>query len=138
MSVVYTGGCACGRLRYRVAGEPVAMLDCQCRQCQRESGTGHQSHLVFQAAQVERTGDATEWDLTGDGGTVKRRAFCPVCGSPVSMTFPFMPDIFIIRAASLDDPALYTPTMITWTAAAQPWDARHPGMVAFSGMPTPD
>jgi hypothetical protein len=54
------------------------------------------------------------------------------------MTFPSMPDIFIIRAASLDDPALYKPTMITWTAAAHPWDARNPGMVAFSGMPTPD
>ncbi|RYE59425.1 MAG: aldehyde-activating protein, partial [Rhizobiaceae bacterium] len=36
----FTGGCTCGAVRYTVTGEPVAMVDCQCRQCQRESGTG--------------------------------------------------------------------------------------------------
>ncbi|WP_377296537.1 GFA family protein [Rhizobium sp. SGZ-381] len=136
MSDAYTGGCACGALRYRVEGQPAAMVDCQCRQCQRESGTGHQSHLVFQAAEVLKGGDATEWELTGDSGTVKRRAFCPVCGSPVYMTFPSMPDIFIIRAASLDDPARYTPSMVTWTDAAQAWDVIDPALTAFPAMPT--
>ncbi|MDO1582109.1 GFA family protein [Rhizobium oryzicola] len=137
MSIPYTGGCACGALRYSVAGEPVAMVDCQCRQCQRESGTGHQSHLVFQASEVKTHGDATEWQMTGDGGTVKRRAFCPVCGSPVSMMFPAMPDIFIIRAASLDEPARYAPTMVTWTDAAQPWDHIDATLVQFRRMPVP-
>lgn len=36
----YAGGCACGDIRYEMAGDPVAMLNCQCRQCQRDSGTG--------------------------------------------------------------------------------------------------
>jgi hypothetical protein len=42
MNTSYTGGCACGAIRYEINGEPVVMLDCQCRQCQRDSGTGHQ------------------------------------------------------------------------------------------------
>lgn len=41
MSDAYTGGCACGAIRYSIAGEPVFSNDCHCRDCQRESGTGH-------------------------------------------------------------------------------------------------
>ena len=61
MQKTYTGGCACGTLRYEIRGEPAAMLHCQCRQCQRDSGTGHQSHLTFVSAQVKVQGEASYW-----------------------------------------------------------------------------
>ena len=41
MSKAFTGGCACGAIRYEITAEPIGMNDCQCRQCQRKSGTGH-------------------------------------------------------------------------------------------------
>ena len=41
MSAPYTGGCACGAVRYRIFDEPMFQPDCQCRDCQRMSGTGH-------------------------------------------------------------------------------------------------
>lgn len=135
MSHPYSGGCACGALRYEVRGEPVAMNDCQCRQCQRESGTGHASHLVFAGAEVEVHGESRTWDSVGDGGTVKRRAFCPTCGAPVFMTFRDMPDLFVLRAGSLDDPERYTPQTLTWTAAARSWDRVDPDVVKFDRMP---
>ena len=47
MSKAYTGGCACGAIRYEISGEPLVMTDCQCRDCQRTSGTGHGSYLTF-------------------------------------------------------------------------------------------
>jgi hypothetical protein len=56
MTRPYTGGCACGALRYEISGEPIAMIDCQCRQCQRESGTAHASHVTFRAAEVKLDG----------------------------------------------------------------------------------
>ena len=135
MSRPFTGGCACGAVRYEVSGEPVAMVDCQCRQCQRESGTGHASHLAFHGAAVDLKGHPTHWEATGDDGTVKRRAFCPTCGSPVYMTMPAMPDVFVIRAASLDQPERYRPDMVTWTDAAQPWDHVDPASTKFPRMP---
>ena len=92
MTQPYTGGCDCGAIRYQVDGEPAMMNDCQCRQCQRDSGTGHQSHLTFVGAAVEITGRASHWEAVGDGGTRKSRAFCPTCGAPVYLTFPDMPD----------------------------------------------
>ena len=135
MTKPYMGGCACGAIRYTISAEPIAMNDCQCRQCQHESGTGHASHLTFPRATVTVDGKATHWDSTGDGGTVKTRAFCPACGSPVYMTFPAIPDLFVVRAGSLDDPERYRPQMVTWGASAQAWDHVDPGLRRFDGMP---
>lgn len=131
----YTGGCACGAIRYKIAAEPVAMNDCHCRQCQRASGAGHASYLVFPNEGVQVEGSAGVWQATGDGGTVKDSAFCPTCGSPVYLTFPAMPQLFVIRAASLDDPDRYRPQTATWTAAARPWDPVDPALSSFERMP---
>ena len=81
MTRPFTGGCACGAVRYEVVGEPAAMTACQCRQCQHQSGTGHASYLGFAQASVTLEGTPSHWQATGDGGTVKRSAFCPTCGS---------------------------------------------------------
>ncbi|RYZ47877.1 MAG: aldehyde-activating protein, partial [Proteobacteria bacterium] len=38
MSMSYQGGCACGAIRYEISAEPLASVDCYCRDCQKESG----------------------------------------------------------------------------------------------------
>jgi hypothetical protein len=131
----YTGGCACGAIRYSIAGEPLFSNHCQCRDCQRESGTGHGSYATFARAGVTVTGDAQKWDMVGDSGNVKTRAFCPTCGLAVYMTFAAMPDIFTIRAASLDEPARYTPQVVTYAARAYDWDHLDSGLTKFETMP---
>src|SRR5690606_25346164 len=69
MSKPYTGGCACGAIRYEVSGEPIVMVDCQCRQCQRSSGGGHTSNMTFSGAEVKLSGEASRFEATGEGGT---------------------------------------------------------------------
>ena len=135
MTEPYTGGCACGAIRYEVDGEPVVMNDCQCRQCQRDSGTGHQSHLTFSGAPVRVEGAASHWEMIGEQGTRKRRAFCPTCGSPVYITFPDMPELFIVCPASLDDPGRYRPAMVMWSLAGHAWDRADPALPRFVKMP---
>ena len=136
MSAPYTGGCACGAIRYEIAGEPVFMNDCQCRDCQRKSGTGHGSYVSFAGrSNVKLTGEARHWDLVADSGNVKTRAFCPTCGSPVYMTFAATPDVFTVHAASLDDPRRYRPQVVTYGVRGQPWDLVDPALPKFDQMP---
>jgi len=137
MNENYTGGCACGAIRYEIRGEPIAMNDCQCRQCQHRSGTGRGSYLAFASREqaVQLVGDARHWDVTGESGTVKRHAFCPTCGSPVYLTIPKAPDLFIVHAASLDQPARYQPQFVTYGSSAQAWDPVAPGLRRFEKMP---
>lgn len=133
----YVGGCACGSVRYDVSGEPVLMGDCQCRQCQRDSGTGHSSYLTFVGAAVKVDGVVSRWEVTGDGGTVKSRAFCRTCGTLVYMAFPTKPDYFIIRPGTLDDPSVYKPQMVFWASAGHAWDMLDPAVPKFDRMPPP-
>lgn len=135
MTKAYTGGCACGAIRFEIAGDPFFSNDCQCRDCQRMSGTGHGSYLTFQRQGVKHSGDAALWDMVGDSGNVKTRAFCPRCGSPVYMTFSAMPDVFTIHAASLDDPGRYKPQMATYGVRAHAWDHLDPDLPRHDRMP---
>jgi hypothetical protein len=43
VTVPFTGGCACGAVRYECAAEPFMALNCHCRDCQRASGSAYAS-----------------------------------------------------------------------------------------------
>jgi len=136
MSEAFTGGCACGAIRYHIADDPLVMNDCQCRDCQRKSGTGHGSYLTFpNRRRVTLTGNAAQWDMVADSGNVKTRGFCPTCGSPVYLTFSAMPELFTIHAASLDDPGRYKPQMVTYHLRGYVWDRVDPVLPTFDKMP---
>jgi hypothetical protein len=136
MSNAFTGGCACGAIRYEISSEPVFSNHCQCRDCQRKSGTGHGSYMTFPSREaVKLTGTATRWDIVGDSGNTKTRAFCPTCGSPVYLLFKAMPGIFTIHAASLDDPARFKPQVVTYGVRGYAWDQLDPALPKFDKMP---
>lgn len=135
MSEPYTGGCACGAIRYQISAEPLFQNDCQCRDCQRNSGTGHGSYLTFPSKlSVTLKGKAQQWNIVADSGNVKTRGFCPTCGSPVYLTFAAMPDLFTIHAASLDDPGRYQPQAVTYRARGYAWDYLDPALPKFDKM----
>ena len=137
MSTPYTGGCACGALRYEISAEPLAMNHCQCLDCQKTSGTGHGSYLSFpDRKDVILEGQATHWDMVADNGHVKTRGFCPACGAPVFLTFSATPQVFTVHAGSLDDPGRFAPQMATYAVRGHAWDALDPAMTRFERMPT--
>ncbi len=95
-----TGGCQCGRIRYRAAGgvEPVSL--CHCRMCQRATGG-----LFMAIVPVERA--CLDWvTQPADGfesSTIARRLFCSACGSPIG--FEFVGGEYVcVTIGTLDDP----------------------------------
>jgi hypothetical protein len=135
MNPSYTGGCACGAIRYEIPSEPIFQNHCQCLDCQHKSGTGHGSYLSFMRGGVKQTGSAALWDMVGDSGNVKTRAFCPTCGSPVYMTYAAMPDVITVHAASLDDPSRFKPQAVTYAVRGYEWDVLDPALTRFEKMP---
>ena len=43
----FSGGCACGAILYESDAEPLAMLHCHCRDCQRSSGGPFSSFIIL-------------------------------------------------------------------------------------------
>jgi hypothetical protein len=136
MSRLFTGGCACGAIRFETSSQPIVENHCQCRDCQKRSGTGHGSYLTFPRRDaVTIAGAAKTWRIAGDTGNEKTHAFCATCGTPVYLTFAAMPEVIAIHAGSLDDPRLFEPQMVTYTLRAQPWDAMDSSLAKFERMP---
>jgi len=71
---------------------------------------------------VRVTGQAKSWRVAGDSGNEKIHAFCPTCGTPVYLTFAAMPDLIAVHAASLDDPGLFNPQVVTYSVRGHAWD----------------
>jgi hypothetical protein len=137
MNHTYSGGCACGAIRYATHHAPVFQNLCQCRDCQQRSGSGHGAWLTFAArADMAITGHATDWNIAGDSGNVKTHSFCPVCGTPMFLRFAAMPDLIAVPAGSLNDPGHFAPQALTYAVRGQPWDTIDPSLTAFERMPT--
>ena len=136
MSGPFTGGCACGAVRYEIADQPMFQNACQCRDCQARSGAGHGSYLTFpDRGRVAVRGEAATWDILADSGNVKTHAFCPTCGSPVFLTFEAMPALFTVHAASLDDPGRFQPQAVTYAVRGHAWDHLDPALPKHDRMP---
>ena len=117
-----TGGCACGAIRYETDAEPVVMLNCHCRDCQRSVGTAYAAVMVVPAPALRLTGGPRYFRTVGDAGKAVERGFCANCGSPVTVKLARLPDIIGLHAASLDDPKHFKPAMDIFTDSAHPWD----------------
>lgn len=127
-SMPIKGGCACGAVRYEANAEPAFSLICQCRQCQRISGSGHAAQFALPAEAVSLTGEIKWFGLTIDGGNKVSSGFCPNCGSPVLKKSSGFTQFLFFHAATLDDPSRYNPQFVAWNSSKQPWDYMDPAL----------
>ena len=74
--MTHKGSCHCGRVAFEVAGEPTALLDCNCSICLRKG-----SLLWFVPREQLKllTPDETASTYTFNKRQIRHR-FCPVCG----------------------------------------------------------
>ena len=106
MQIPQTGGCMCGAARYAFTGEPEIVLNCHCNDCQKASGGQFATIIALRAEHFTSTGKLTFYDWRGSSGTLLRRGFCPVCGTPV-FGYPPDPNVRNILAGTLDDSDMF-------------------------------
>ena len=121
MIAPFSGGCACGSIRYVCSRAPVAMLNCHCRDCQRSSAAPFASGVVVVVSDTAITGTPKTYSVRGRSGRLTTRSFCPDCGAPLFTRSESAPEWMSIRSATLDHQADFQPMLDIWTASAQPW-----------------
>src|SRR5688572_31819812 len=55
VAIPFTGGCACGAIRYECLALPLRMLNCHCRDCQLAGGSGLSPSLIMARGAVRLT-----------------------------------------------------------------------------------
>ncbi|MCH9672919.1 MAG: GFA family protein [Gammaproteobacteria bacterium] len=136
MSTEFSGGCACGAIRYACTEAPLYMGNCHCRDCQQATGSAYFPAVLVKEEDFSLVRGTPNWyERVADAGHPIRRAFCPSCGSPLFLINGARPNGRVIYAGSLDDPSWFEPSRDIYVASAQPWDVLHAGLPKFDGMP---
>lgn len=105
MAEEMTGGCQCGRVRYRATVRDDEAYLCHCRMCQRATGGVSIAFKSIQTADVE-------WEREPDlyrSSPIAERGFCSACGTPLTFWFPEAPHMDL-TVGSFDDPYRFKPT----------------------------
>jgi hypothetical protein len=121
MIAPFSGGCACGSVRYECAQAPVAMLNCHCRDCQRSSGAPFASGVVVLVSDTVITGTPTTHSVRTASGSLTTRGFCSDCGVPLFTHSDRSPGFMSIRFPTIDDQSGFQPMLDIWTFRAQRW-----------------
>ena len=133
MTEFHHGGCACGAIRYRVAGKPAFATVCHCKFCQRRLASAFAVLASFPEQSVKVVqGQLAECEHRSDvSGRWLRMSFCPKCGTTVSHTAELRPGMRTIAAGTFDDPDWFTVDRHIWVQSKRPWVSIPPGVAVF-------
>ena len=121
MIAPFSGGCACGSIRYVCTRAPLAMLNCHCRDCQRSSGAPFASGFIVLSSDVEISGTPKTYSVRAGSGSLATRSFCADCGTPLFTCGEAAPEYMSVRFPTLDITSEFRPNLDIWTCSAQPW-----------------
>lgn len=138
MAIPFTGGCACGAVRYECSSEPITMFKCHCRGCQQRTGSAFAATVLVSANSFRITQGMPRYHFTASEALGQHKhGFCAECGSRLTggENAQGTSGVVAISATSLDDPSWFRPRMEIWTSDAQPWDVMDPNVPIFEQLP---
>ena len=117
------GRCLCGAITYSADAEPLFTAVCHCKDCQRQAASAFSVVVGVPRQAFHLEGDTIKSVTTigEDSGQENRRHFCGECGSPIYSTNDHYPDVYIVKAGTLDDTSWLQPQIEIWGKSAQPW-----------------
>jgi hypothetical protein len=122
------GGCLCGEVRYRVAGDPRASAICHCASCRRASGAQSVAWVVFPSEAFSfLSGDPAEYRSSAGVS----RTFCDRCGTSLTYQHDGNLDSIDVTAASLDLPDEFPPARHVWLEDKVSWESVGDGLPRF-------
>lgn len=130
-----SGRCACGAITARIEGDPVAVRQCWCRQCQQVAGGGPTHNAMFATADVDLSGELATYAYVAASGNTLTHSFCPRCGTPVMAQSSARPQFRTIRLGFLEPGHGLAPQMAIWTGDAPPWARIDPALEQHRGQP---
>ena len=122
------GGCFCGRVRYRVTGEPLGSAICHCVSCRKASGAQSVAWLTFPLEGFSFVSGGPAEYRSSDAVS---RTFCGGCGTSLTYRHEGDPDSIDVTTASLDLPNELPPTRHIWLEDKLAWEGVNDGLPRF-------
>lgn len=119
-SAVYTGGCLCGGIQFRIEAELEPIQVCHCSQCRKAQGTPFATNTPV-ASTAFRLLSGAELLRSFESSPGKERVFCSRCGSPIYSRKETIPGVLRIRAGLINEALATKPVAHFHTASKATW-----------------
>ena len=131
----FTGGCYCGEVRYRAAGEPMLKAQCHCRECQYIAGGSANMLIAIPIEGFSFTQGEPKKFARSDLENPVTREFCGNCGTHLTSRPPGFPAV-IVKVGTMDDPSLFEgPEMAIFCVDKQAFHEIPSGLPTFERFP---
>lgn len=131
--MTFSGGCQCGAVRFRVAGEPGRASICWCRMCQKAYGGPFGALVTVTVADLTWTRGQR---ATFQSSDAVRRGFCAACGTP--LTYEYGEKKIDLSVFAFDDPSAVEPGVQLAVEGRPAWMEHLADMPARSPMGAAD
>jgi hypothetical protein len=121
----------------QISGEPLAVRQCWCRQCQQAAAGGPTTNATFQTADVVFSGALATHDFTAASGNVVTQHFCPKCGTAIFGQSSARRHLMSLRMGFLDEPHGLRPTTAFWLDDAPDWAHIDPSLEQYPKQAPP-
>ncbi len=129
---IYSGGCQCGAVRFRVEGALGDGSVCHCRMCQKAGGNFYAALVSVRGAVLEWTrGEPKKFQSSNHGF----RGFCDACGTPLTFEAP---DGMALAIGAFDHPDEIAPRVQWGTEAKLPYVDGIPALPGHDTMEDAD
>jgi hypothetical protein len=126
------GGCACGRVRYRLGSAPMFVHCCHCRDCQRQTGSAFVLNALIETDRIALDkGDLVPHPMPTDSGRPHRIFRCRECETALWSEYGGIEKLRFVRVGTLDDPTVLAPDVHIYTRSKLPWVSLPAGVPAF-------
>ena len=118
----YEGGCACGKVRYRLASGPMFVNCCHCKDCQRQTGSAFVINAIIETDRIEAVaGEAKPARVPTDSGRPHDIYRCEDCKTALWSDYGGRPYVRFVRVGTLDEPGALPPDAHIFTRSKIPW-----------------
>lgn len=117
---VHKASCQCGSLFLETSDDPEFVIACNCRACQKRSGSPFGAAAYFRKSALTVQGDRQNWARLADSGKRLENVFCPLCGTTLFWTLEMRPDHIGVPVGGFDTPPP-VPIRAIWTEEKHEW-----------------
>jgi hypothetical protein len=133
--VPMTGGCHCGKIRFRMEIAPIITHCCHCRDCQKVSGAAFRINAMIETDRLTLLQGAPQVFQSPDR---QKRVQCPDCGLSVWSHLAKLGDgIAFVGVGMLDEGERLPPEAHYFVRSKHPWIALPGDLPAFEELGRP-
>ncbi len=117
---MHHASCQCGNLFISARSDPDFVIACNCKLCQRRSGSPFGAAGYFLKSDLTFTGTPKTWSRKAESGRNLTNHFCETCGTTLYWTLEMRPDHVGVAFGTFDT-ELPDPARVIWTENQHDW-----------------